>query len=269
LPVVSRAERTKKTPDGSRKPPASHPFIEIVYDTVSGKAGIRSSKIIESQQAIIPISTAPGSAVNMRPRWSARRLYNGAFTDQYLTCVSCAEFSRNIMFVIANIRNLPVTRNTALFLKFGIVVLSLMAAVAVYLFARIYPPEILTPLRTTETGLVGYAALFGSAPSFFYTLALGLLLGVCASSPISARRHCVAWTVLALCLELSQHPDIAKPVSALLADISPGPLQALVDPYWSRGVFDPMDLFATLIGGAAALFLLSFVTHENYDSSIS
>ena len=60
---------------------------------------------------------------------------------------------------------------------------ALLAAVAVYCLARIYPPELLTPFQSTIPILAGQAGLFGSAPSFFYTFAIGLLVGTCAGPP--------------------------------------------------------------------------------------
>lgn len=161
------------------------------------------------------------------------------------------------------------TRNTPLVLRFGIVVFSLMTAIAVYLFARIYPPEILAPFQLTDPGLARHFAIFGSAPSFFYTLALGLLIGACAPTLASARVHCLAWVGLAFCLELSQYPGIAKPISTSLYNILSEPIWDLIGPYWSRGVFDPLDLLATLIGGSIALILLGHLPKESTDANIS
>ena len=161
------------------------------------------------------------------------------------------------------------TRNTLLFAGYGIVVLSLLAGIAVYLFARVYPPEILASFQLTDPDLVRRIGIFGSAPSFFYTLALGLLIGVCAPTLTSARVHCLAWTGLALCLELSQHPGIAGPVYTWLSDISPESIREFIGPYWSRGVFDPLDLLATLLGGAIALILLGRFPKEHTDANNS
>ena len=93
---------------------------------------------------------------------------------------------------------------------------ALLAAVAVYCLARIYPPELLTPFQSTIPLLAGQAGLFGSAPSLFYTFAIGLFVGTCASTPASARIHCLIWLGLALLLEISQHPVIAEPLVSWL-----------------------------------------------------
>lgn len=161
------------------------------------------------------------------------------------------------------------TRNTPLVLRFVIVGFSLMTAIAVYLFARIYPPEILAPFQLTDPDLARHIAIFGSAPSFFYTLALGLLIGACAPTVTGARVHCLAWIGLALCLELSQYPGIAKLISSWLYNISSESIWEFVGPYWSRGVFDPLDLLATLIGGSIALILLGHLPKESIDANIS
>jgi hypothetical protein len=38
------------------------------------------------------------------------------------------------------------------------------------------------------------------------------------------------------------------------------------DPYWTRGVFDPLDLAATLAGGLVALVLLARLPAEARDA---
>jgi len=158
-----------------------------------------------------------------------------------------------------------VIKNKRLFIRSGIAGLSLAAAIGVYLFARTLPPEILAPWQSTDPRLAGHIALFGSAPSLFYTLALGLVIGACASTANSARWHCLAWTGLASLLEISQFPGIAMPVSKFVHDVSPESVWHLVGPYWTRGVFDPLDLLATLIGGFIALLLLGCLPDENTD----
>ncbi|MCP4263495.1 MAG: hypothetical protein GY774_39200 [Planctomycetes bacterium] len=44
----------------------------------------------------------------------------------------------------------------------------------------------------------------------------------------------------------------------------------LIGPYWTRGVFDPIDLVATLIGGLTAMFLITRSPMEDncYGSAI-
>lgn len=157
--------------------------------------------------------------------------------------------------------------NTPLFLRLGIVVFSLMAAIAVYLFARLYPPEILAPFQLTEPGIARHIRIFGSAPAFFYTLALGLSIGACAPTVISARAHCMAWVGLALCLELSQYPSIANLISTCLYKILPESIWNFVGPYWFRGTFDPLDLLATLIGGSIALVFIAYLPGEECDEA--
>lgn len=148
-------------------------------------------------------------------------------------------------------------RNAPVIWKLGIASFSLLAAVAVYCFARFYPPEVLESFQVAGTGLATYTGIFGSAPSFFYTLAVVLLIGVCASNHSIARFHCFIWIGLALCLELSQHPIIAESVSDWISTNFPDSIWSLIGPYWSRGVFDPLDLLATLVGGGIALYLLT------------
>jgi hypothetical protein len=134
---------------------------------------------------------------------------------------------------------------------------ALLAAIAVYCLARIYPPELLAPYRMTIPVLAGQTGLFGSAPSFLYTFAMGLIIGSCASTRRSAKLHCLSWTGLAVLLETSQHPVIAKPLASWFADTLSVSTWRVISPYWNRGVFDLLDLVATVVGGLAALTLLT------------
>ena len=154
-------------------------------------------------------------------------------------------------------RPLRMTRNTPLIWRLGISGFSLLAAVAVYCFARIYPPDVLEPFQIAGTGLASYTGIFGSAPSFFYTLALCLTIGACASNRSTAILHSFLWIGLSLCLELTQHPTFAGSLSNWLPRMLPESTWALIGPYWTRGVFDPIDLVATLLGGLTAMFLIT------------
>jgi hypothetical protein len=149
------------------------------------------------------------------------------------------------------------TRNRHLFWKLGVAVLSLTAAVSVYCFARINPPEIFLPFQATNHVLASFDDIFGSAPSFFYTLALGLVVGVGASSHISAKLHVLIWTGLCSSLELTQIPVLSKALMTSLPGMLPEQAWQLVGPYWQRGIFDPVDLLATLFGGLIALSLVT------------
>lgn len=130
---------------------------------------------------------------------------------------------------------------------------SLVAALAVYVAARPVPPAFLARFHAsnTFTSLPGWFA--GSAPAFFYTLALCLF--VSAAAPARATRHCFAWTLLALGFELAQLPALAGPIEEWLATRLPLPLWQATAPYWTAGTFDRIDLFATCLAGLLALFL--------------
>jgi hypothetical protein len=160
-----------------------------------------------------------------------------------------------------------VTRNKPLIFKLVVASLSLFAAVLVYSFARIYPPEILASIQATHPGLAAQTGLFGSAPSFFYTLALGLFVGLCASTQRSGRLHCLLWLSLALLLESTQHPVIASLLITWLPNTLPVSAWELVGPYWLRGVFDQHDLLASLIGGMVALVALTYLSKEPTDEN--
>ncbi len=154
------------------------------------------------------------------------------------------------------------TRNKPLIFKLSIASLSLFAAVLVYSFTRIYPPELLASIQATHPGLAAQTGLFGSAPSFFYTLALGLFVGICASTQRSRRLHCLLWLSLVLLLESTQHPIIANLMVIWLPNTLPVSAWELIGPYWARGVFDSLDLLATLLGGGIAIYLLNHLSLE-------
>ena len=163
-------------------------------------------------------------------------------------------------------RTLRMTRNNVLAWLVSVASLSLLAAIAVYCFARIYPPEMLTHIQALNPALAARTATFGSAPSLLYTLSLGLFIGVCASTSTNARVHCLVWIGVAICLELTQHPTVSEHFSTWLAGILSESSWELIGPYWTRGAFDQLDLVATLIGGFIALALLTYLPNKNNDA---
>ena len=149
------------------------------------------------------------------------------------------------------------TRNTLNISGIGIACISISLAIAVYMFLRADLPVLLEPFQPSHKSSLANAALFGSAPSLLYTLSIGVLLGTIAPNPAAARFHCLGWTAIALLLEVTQHAVFARPVIGVLTNYFPDPIIRIVGPYWSRGVFDPLDLLATLIGGILALVIVS------------
>ena len=152
-----------------------------------------------------------------------------------------------------------------LFWRLVVASTALLAAVAVYCLVRINPPELLTPFQPTIPILVAQTGLFGSAPSFLYIFAIGLIVGSCASTPASARTHCLIWLGLALLLEISQHPVIADPLISWLADTLFVSAWEVIGPYWMRGVFDPLDMIATVAGVLVALIILTYFARRHVD----
>jgi hypothetical protein len=157
------------------------------------------------------------------------------------------------------------TSSKTLIRKFGIASLALFLAIAVYCFARIYPPELLASFQATHPKFAAQTGLFGSAPSFFYTLAIGMLVGASALALSDVRRHCLVWIAVACCLELSQHSFVAEPLASWLAGSLSESTWELIGPYWGRGVFDPLDLLASVLGGSIALLMLTYLSKE-YDN---
>ena len=141
--------------------------------------------------------------------------------------------------------------------------IALAAALAVYLFARSQPPLFFPRFNWIDAVFAVDARLFGSAPSLFYTLALGLLIGLATPSAKAAGRNCLLWTGLALVLELSQLSTPSHSLVEWLPGILPARAWDLVGPYWISGVFDPFDLLATSAGGLFAWSILGRLSREN------
>lgn len=159
----------------------------------------------------------------------------------------------------------PANNNTYLYVKLGIACLALLIAMSVYVFARPAPPDLMAGLHWRSDWLTGYSAYLNSAPSLFYTLAIGLLIGICASTPSKARLHCTLWIGVVVCLELTQAPLIAARLADWLGSILPTYVWDAIGPYWQRGVFDPLDLLAAIAGGAVAILLLTRFSTEKGD----
>ncbi len=155
-----------------------------------------------------------------------------------------------------------VIKSSALVWRLGTAGLALLAAILIYCFVRPSPPDLLLPFQVSSGLLGAHHGLFGSAPSFFYTLALGLLIGTCAATQTGGRLHCLSWVAVALCLEVSQATVVSAPLAGWLEAVLPDSLIGPVLPYWTNGVFDPADLFATVAGGALALALLDLLPSE-------
>ena len=156
--------------------------------------------------------------------------------------------------------------NKTLHWRVGIAAVSLSAAVAVYSLARYYPPALLEPLQATQSILAARPDLFGSLPSLFYILAMGLLVGSCATTPAGSRLHCSLWIGVAIALEFTQHPLIAVPLSSWLPAILGDSIWTLTGPYWLSGTFDPADLLATVVGGAIALAILAYTQGHKHEA---
>ena len=144
--------------------------------------------------------------------------------------------------------------------------LSLLLAVSVYNFARPIPPVLFDSFHTATPVLASHIGLFGSAPSFLYTLAVGLILGLVARSRPEAGIHCLSWTGLAVCMEILQHPVCSGALTPWLMAEFPASVWSVIEPYWNHGTFDPLDLLATVAGGGIALILLRFLLAENIDA---
>ena len=146
--------------------------------------------------------------------------------------------------------------------KLGIACLAMLVAVSVYVFARPSPPALLSGLHWRVEWLMNDSVFSNSAPSLFYTLALGLLIGICAATRRESLRHCALWIGLAASLELTQVTFVAARIADWLGSILPAAAWGAIGSYWKRGVFDPLDLLATFAGGLAAILLLSRLPAE-------
>lgn len=161
------------------------------------------------------------------------------------------------------------TTNRTLLWRLGIAGISFAAALAVYFLVRLYPPALLEPFQATHSALAAQSGLFGSMPSLFFTLGMGLLIGSCTTTLTDARWYCLLWVALSLILELTQHPMVAIPLSTWLPATLPASAWEIIGPYWIRGIFDLNDMLATLVGGFVALVLLTKTGAGKGDANVS
>ena len=148
------------------------------------------------------------------------------------------------------------TSKSFLLWKLGIAGLSLLFALAVYGLVRTHPPVVFQSLSLNLSHPAIFSAILGSAPSLFYTLAVGLLIGVFAGSARTAKWHCLAWMSLALVFELLQLPFVSVKLAQWLHILLPERAWHYLGAYWTHGTFDPLDMLAVLAGGLIALYLL-------------
>ena len=144
---------------------------------------------------------------------------------------------------------------------------ALLAALSVYCLARLHPPALLVPLTATNSMLVEHTSFFGSAPSFFYTFAVGLTLCLCASTRAAALLHCTIWLGLSLLLELSQHPVFSGPLFEWISNWSSVTRWDVILSFWRRGVFDVLDIIATIVGSLAALTIFALLHRRTKNGS--
>ena len=149
------------------------------------------------------------------------------------------------------------TGDTARVLIAGI---ALALGVAVYVLDR--GAGAIAFLPSGWTGIGRPEAVFGPAgrwlPSLAHGLAFGLLVGCWFRRTSSRLIACAAWTAIAAAFEIGQIPVVAHALAALLS----GPLSALpfaepLSACFRNGLFDPLDLIATLLAGALAAWMLS------------
>ena len=98
-------------------------------------------------------------------------------------------------------------------------------------------------------------------PSFVHPLAFSLFTAAArrAWTP-PAYGACLAWWAVNVAFEVGQHPVVAAPVAAWLAELPQlGSIQALLAAYFLRGTFDPIDLLAATLGALAAAAMLRAV----------
>ena len=162
---------------------------------------------------------------------------------------------------------MPMGSRTIIIKLYLIAGTALAAAIAVYLFARSQPPLFLPRLDWLNGLVVVDGKLFSSAPSFFYTLAFGLLIGLASPAARAARINCLLWIVLALGLELTQLSALSRFLIDGLQPALPARAWEWIGPYWIHGVFDTTDLLATLGGGLLAWVMLRRLSGGNNNDS--
>jgi len=130
---------------------------------------------------------------------------------------------------------------------------ALLVGVATYLTLRSGD----TLVFTTGLGLAAPAALAGSLPAMLHTFAFVLLSAVCLGLERRAAAWCAGgWALVGTTFEVLQHDLVATALLPHPATLLPsGGVDAgvaLLARYAHLGVFDPLDIAATLLGAFAA-----------------
>lgn len=139
----------------------------------------------------------------------------------------------------------------------------------VYLFDRsgadiYFVPEWWTPADGTPEL---FGALGGSLPSFAHTYCFSLVFCVLLTPwSIAPRNICIGWCGVEALLELAQHELIASRALVWIPGwFGEWPVLGNLTFYFSRGRFDPADLFAILLGGLAAMTTVELLSRYSKD----
>ena len=143
---------------------------------------------------------------------------------------------------------------------------ALLLGVAVYVFGR--PPGSAWFLPAAWS-LAGSAHRFGSVagqlPEFLHVFAFSLLTAaVLPATRRAAWVSCAAWWLIDSLFELGQHPKLSPMLAATTSGLKDIPLLCNTPAYFTRGVFDPLDLLAIAVGALAAAACIGSI-HSLHD----
>lgn len=139
----------------------------------------------------------------------------------------------------------------------GAATAALAVGLLVYLVDRPAGTAWLMPQAGALRGPAGLAGAASWLPSAVHAFAFALLSALLLPPrmplyPVA----CAGWVLVDGLFELGQHPGIAAGLSEWLQDALPPGLAQPLARYFLAGTFDPADLGAVLLGGAAAWALL-------------
>ena len=139
----------------------------------------------------------------------------------------------------------------------GAAAAALALGLLVYLADRPAGTAWLLPLAGALRGEHGPANLAPWLPTAVHAFAFALLSAALLPPRALLRMlACGGWVLVDLAFEAGQHPAVAAGLAARVESALPPALAQPLARYFVAGTFDPADLAAATLGGAAAWLLL-------------
>lgn len=145
---------------------------------------------------------------------------------------------------------------------FGLI--SFMLGSSVYLFDRPAGSWGVADLSLANIRALDiFGALGYNLPSFFHALAFSLLTVAAGRYSLKqARVVCLGWLVIHFIFELGQNSIMSGKLASIIRQIGDYQFSERSALYFERGVFDPLDIIASIMGVSLAYGLIYFYSYR-------